>query len=192
MAKVGLRYPVFAPITNENDGAMPTYGAGIVMGHAISADLSFTRSQVKLYADDRVVESDNSITGGTVTMGTDDLTDEVQVAVLGTKEKTVTGGKEYEETGEAAPYGGFGYIRVQQLGGSIHFIGYWLYKVIFSAGDESAATKGETTEWQTPTITGEVMGVDNGGDMPAFRVHASFDSFAAAKAWVDAKAHMSA
>lgn len=191
MAKVGLRYPVFAPITQDNNGGMPTYGKGIVIGHAISADLSFTHSNNKLYADDRVVESDNTITGGTVTLGTDDLLDDVQVAMLGVREEGSGAQKEYIEGGEG-PDGGFGYIRVRRKNRVTSFIAYWVYKVAFSLGDESAQTKGESIDWQTPTVTGDMKGISNGAPDLDYRTHATFATEAAAIAWLNDKAGITA
>lgn len=192
MAKVGLRYPVFAPIQSEQEGTMPVYGKGVVIGHAISADISFTKSESKLYADDRVVEADNTITGGSITLGVDDVSDAVQVAMLGVREETEEGTKVYIDGGTAAPYGGFGYIRVQRLNGVTKYISYWVYKVMFGKSDETANTKGESLEWQTPTLSAEMMGVNIGGNDVDFRKHASFETFEAAKAWVDKLAKIAA
>lgn len=189
MAKIGLRYPVFAPITDDNDGAMPTYGTGVVSGKAISADVSWTRSDTRLYADDTVAEVDNSITGGTLTFGVDDLTDDVQVAMLNVRQGE---NGEYIEGADAGQPGGFGYIRVQQLRGAVKFIAYWIYKIVFTPSDETGATKGETTDWQTPTINGEMMGIYQNGNTADFRAHKSFDSYEAAKAWIDGKANIAA
>ena len=38
MAKIGLAYLGFAPITEEPTDALPSYGAGLKLGHAIKAD----------------------------------------------------------------------------------------------------------------------------------------------------------
>lgn len=189
MAKIGLRYPVFAPIENENDGGLPTYGTGLVVGRAISADVSWSRSDTKLYADDTVAEVDNSVTGGSLTFGTDDLSDEAQIAMLNAR-----AGEDGEviEGGDSGTPGGFGYIRVQELRGVVKFIAYWIYKITFSPSDESAATKGENTDWQTPSITGEMAGVYQNGNTADFRAHKSFDNYEAAKAWLNAKAKIGA
>lgn len=191
MAKIGLRYFVFAPVANDNNGAVPTYEKGVVMGEAISADVSWTRSDVKLYADDKVAEVDNSITGGTITMGVNDLTDEVQAAMLNSRADETDSGA-YIESGVSGPNGGVGYVRVMRLHGVDKFIAYWIYKTSFVPGDENAATKGETVDWQTPTVVGEVMGVDGGGDMPDFRARKTFDTFEAAKGWINTKAGITA
>ena len=65
MAKIGLKYPVYAPATEE--GSTITYGTGAVLAKAISANISIENNDVKLYADDAIAESDNSFASGTVT-----------------------------------------------------------------------------------------------------------------------------
>ena len=65
----------------------------------------------------------------------------------------------------------------------------WLYKVQFSENAENSATKGESIEWQTPTITGRIMGVRNDATLLAnYRRIATFDTLAAAVTWLDTKA----
>lgn len=190
MAFVGLRHPVFAPITSETDGTEPVYGSGVVIGRAIKADVAFKRTDAKLYGDDIACEADNAITGGTVTLGIDDVSDEAAVAMLGEVKKE-TG--EIVEYSRSAPYGGFGYLRVRRLRGVTSYIAYWLYKVQFARGDENAATRGESLEWQTPTVQGNMMGVypDDAGE-PAVRTHKSFNTEKDAIAWLDGKARIAA
>ena len=67
MAFVGLLYAVAAPIQQETDGQPIIYGKGQVVGGMMTAEISYTRNSNPLYADDRVKEEDNSITGGTIT-----------------------------------------------------------------------------------------------------------------------------
>ena len=188
MAFVGLRHPVWAPIESETDGTEPVYGKGVVVGRAMQADVSFKRSDTPLYADDVAAESDNSITGGSVTLGVDDLSDEAAEAMLGD-----VAGKDGEiaERCEGAPYGGFGYMRVRRLRGVTSYIGYWLYKTQFGRGDENAKTRGETLEWQTPTVSGSVLPVyaDESG-AAVCRIRRSFKTAAEAEAWLDARANI--
>ena len=111
MAKIGLKYPVYAPAT-ETDSAI-TYGTGAVLAKAISASISIENNDVKLYADDVVAESDNSFASGTITIGIDDLYDAAKVALLdyieGDTVDVTTGAKELS-VGTASPaYVGFGF-----------------------------------------------------------------------------------
>ena len=111
MAFVGLLYAVAAPIQTEADGQAITYGKGQVIGGMMTAEISYTRNSNPLYADDRVMEEDNSITGGTIKMGVDDVNDDARVMMLGDVKEGDAGEEVYHETGESAPYVGTGYIR---------------------------------------------------------------------------------
>ena len=82
MAFVGLLYAVAAPIQQETDGQPIIYGKGQVVGGMMTAEISYTRNSNPLYADDRVKEEDNSITGGTIKLGVDDASDEARYTYL--------------------------------------------------------------------------------------------------------------
>lgn len=161
MAFVGLLYAVAAPIQMEADGQAITYGKGQVIGGMMTAEISYTRNSNPLYADDRVMEEDNSITGGTIKMGVDDVNDDARVMMLGDVKEGDAGEEVYHETGESAPYVGTGYIRVRRKDNKTNYIAYWVHKAIFGIGTESAKTKGQNIEWQTPTLEGSIMGVKN-------------------------------
>lgn len=192
MAYIGLRHPVWAPIeAAEIEGQPIAYGKGVVLGKAISAEVTFTRSTARLYADDKLSDSDNSITGGTLRATTDDIDDEVLAQVMNMEVGT---DGEYEETGDSSPYGGFGYVRVRKTrAGQLMYTAMWLHKVQLGIVSETASTKGEQTEYQTPTLEGDIMGVVIGEDLKTrYRARKSFESEAEAIAWIDQKAGISA
>ena len=54
MAFVGMRYVVAAPVDTETPGTGITYGNGFVVGKAIQANLTITRNNNPLYADDTI------------------------------------------------------------------------------------------------------------------------------------------
>lgn len=186
MAFVGLRRAVFAPITDEPEGSEPVYAKGVVVGHMIKADLTFNRDNSPLHGDDMAVEVDNSVTGGTVSINTDDISENAEEAMLGAK-KNEDG--EYMQTGASTPYGGFGYMRVRRLKGVTSYVAYWLYKTQFAQSTENASTKAQSIEWQTPTLDGQMMGVSiTGYDDPVYRASKSFTKESEAVAWINAKA----
>ena len=69
MAKIGLKYPVAAPM--KEDGK--TYDTGFVIAKAIKASVTANNNDVKLYADDGIAESDKSFKDGTLSLNVDDL-----------------------------------------------------------------------------------------------------------------------
>lgn len=193
MAFVGLLYAVAAPIQTEADGQAITYGKGQVIGGMMTAEISYTRNSNPLYADDRVMEEDNSITGGTIKMGVDDVNDDARVMMLGDVKEGDAGEEVYHETGESAPYVGTGYIRVRRKDNKTNYIAYWVHKAIFGIGTESAKTKGQNIEWQTPTLEGSIMGVKNNTALQTrFRERRTFTKESEARAWLNKKAGIEA
>lgn len=193
MAFVGLLYAVAAPIQTEADGQAITYGKGQVIGGMMTAEISYTRNSNPLYADDRVMEEDNSITGGTIKMGMDDVNDDARVMMLGDVKEGDAGEEVYHETGESAPYVGTGYIRVRRKDNKTNYIAYWVHKAIFGIGTESAKTKGQSIEWQTPTLEGSIMGVKNNAALQTrFRERSTFTKESEARAWLNKKAGIEA
>lgn len=193
MAFVGLLYAVAAPIQTEADGQAITYGKGQVIGGMMTAEISYTRNSNPLYADDRVMEEDNSITGGTIKMGVDDVNDDARVMMLGDVKEGDAGEEVYHETGESAPYVGTGYIRVRRKDNKTNYIAYWVHKAIFGIGTESAKTKGQNIEWQTPMLEGSIMGVKNNAALQTrFRERRTFTKESEARAWLNKKAGIEA
>lgn len=191
MAFVGMRHPVVATVATEAAGQALTYNAGMVMGHAIMGNLTITRNQNPLHGDDVEIENDNSITGMSIEMGLDDILEAVRMYMLGLE--TINGEtNQWNETAAPAPYVGFGYIRVRKKNGVTSYQPYWYHKAQFGQMVENSATKGEAIEWQTPTLTGRIMGVYIGGSNEAsFRHIASFATEADAIAWLNTRANMS-
>lgn len=193
MAFIGMRHVVAAKIAAETPGSALTYSAGMVVGKAIQGNLTWDRNDNPLYADDAIAENDNGATGGSIELITDDLLDTVRAYLLGDEAITVGTGTsattEYESTEDPAPYVGFGYMRVRVKGGETSYQAVWYHKAQFGESNENAQTKGQTIEWQTPTLTGKIMGVnDNASGQIRFRRRATFETAAAAIAWLDNKA----
>lgn len=187
MAKIGLKYPIYAPAT-ETSSAI-SYAGGSVLGKAISANIAITTNDVKLYADDSVVESDHSFSSGTITINVDELGNAAQVALLGYTEgaevDATLGTKELSVSGSATPaYVGFGFYGKKIVAGASRWRAIWLKKVQFAEPADDAATKGETTEFQTPTLEGTIL-VDVTGE---WKNEGTFSTEAGAIAWLNAKA----
>jgi phi13 family phage major tail protein len=190
MAKLGLKYPVYAAINTETTSAI-TYTGGAVLAKAISADVKINSNNAKLYADDALAETDKSFSNGTITFGIDDLTDAVKVALLGYVEGTeidaVTHAKELSAgTGEPA-FVGFGFYAKKVKSGTNYWRAIWYRKVQFSDVSESLKTKGENVEFQTPTIEGEILKpLDE-----LYKQEGTFSTESAAIAWLNAKSGIS-
>lgn len=89
MATIGLSKPYYAVYSNT--GTTVSYANGGVMGKATEANIEVeTTEDNNLYADNSIAETDRSFAGGTLTLSTDDLSQEVSKAILGIKEETIS------------------------------------------------------------------------------------------------------
>lgn len=160
MAKIGLQYPVFSPLT-ETDNAV-SYGSGVVLGKAITVSTSISVADVKLYGDDGVAEEDKSFDSGTLSFNSTHLGQEEKALILGhtLQSAGIAGYPEIMEIvskdGDEGPYGGFGFYGKEKINGTTKFHAYWLTKVKFKEPNDELETKGETTAFQTPTIEGDI------------------------------------
>ena len=190
MAKLGMKYPVYA-IGTETTSAI-SYASGAVLAKAISADVSIETNEVKLYADDVVAESDVSFMSGTVSLGVDDLTDAVKVALLGYTEGAqvdATLGSNELSAGSATtpPIVGLGFYAKRVKSGTATWRAIWFKKVKFKEPADGFATKGESVEFQTHTLEGTIMMAAD----DKWKEEGTFSTEDAAKAWLNGKAGIS-
>lgn len=183
MAVIGMQYPVWAEADTES-----TYKTGMVMGKAVSANLSWQKEDNELYGDDAVAETDQRITGYTLDLSTTYLEESVESAILGWKPD---GSGEFEVTDDDPPYGGVGYIRVLKRNGTRLYKTVWYPRIQFSAPNESDNTKQKSISWGTPTISGKGLAVLNGEGKNRFRQQKVFTTLAAAKTHLNSKANIS-
>ncbi|MBQ8074281.1 MAG: hypothetical protein IJ231_11030 [Clostridia bacterium] len=189
MAQITLKHLVIAPLNTETDGAEPTYGNGMKVGHLMQANISWNRGNVRLDGDDHLVDRDNSITSGTLTINTTYMDRAARSALLDYRTAGASTG-EYILGGKGSPYVGTGYVWKDNLEATKPFKAYWYYKVQYGLNEEMK-TKGESTEYGTPSIEGEVMGVLPDASMETgFRKESDFATEAEAIAWVDALGHV--
>lgn len=189
MAKVGLKYPVAAPL--KEDG---TYDEGYVIAKAIKASVTTNNNDVILYADDGEAESDKSFKNGTISLNVDDLTQKTYADMLGHK-YTAAGTEENAEpetvvasAGDIAPYLGIGFYGEIRRNNKPSFMAKWLKKTQFAEPNDETDTKGETVTFQTPTIEGTVFKMEDG----TWKEQAEFATEAEARAWLNKKAGIAA
>lgn len=157
MAHIGMKYPVAAPW--KEDG---TYGEGFRIGMAIKFSGTSNKNDVTLYADDGVAETDKSIKDYGVSLNVDDIALKVQADLLGHGYVPASEPEEGEAVPESmdvgsedvAPYMGVGFYKRRKKNNVTTFTVIWLYKTQFSEPNEEAESKGESPNFQTPTIEG--------------------------------------
>lgn len=193
MAVIGLSKPYYG-IYNVS-GTTVSYSDGAVMGKATEANIEInTTEDNNLYADNAIAETDRSFAGGTLTLSTDDLSQEVTKAILGLTEGTITGiegvtdtsVKElvYDDT-QTTPYLGVGFIVKKKVGGAYKWRAVVLSKVMFSVPADAATTQGESIEWQVPELSATIMRDDSATHM--WKREATFTTEAQAEAYIKAR-----
>lgn len=114
--------------------------------------------------------------------------------LLGTKTVTEQMGEEsitvqtFDDS-QSAPYLGFGIIEMHQENDVNSFRAIFLNKVFFNIPENAADTKGETIEWQTPSITATIQRSDHVDDKVShpWMQDAWFETESAAIKWLKFK-----
>ena len=191
MAHIGMKCPVAAPWAEGN-----TYEKGFVVARAINFTGTPNKNDVDLYADDGVAETDKSVKDWGTSLGVDDLSLKNQATLLGhTYVEAKAGSSGGEGTPESvevgtedvAPYFGVGFYKRRRKNNVTSFTVIWLYKVQHSEPTENAETKGDTVNFQTPTIEGKAYPVEiteNGKTKMSIGKRLVFSTEAEAKAWL--------
>ena len=162
MAYIGMRSPIFAPITTPRvDGSAIVYGTPLVIGPAVSANVTFDTADNPDYGDDVVIDNDKGINGYSIALETNDSSKAARAACLGWKAVTGTGSTvtHYEVTDAAPPEGGLGYIRVKMFKGVRKYETFFFHALQFSSGGENASTKQRQITWNHPTMNAAGLGV---------------------------------
>ena len=190
MAIIGLSKPYYA-IYNNASGVI-TYAQGGVMGRATEANIEIESSEDNnLYADNAIAETDRQFTGGTLTLSTDDLSQEVSAAILGVKTQAIESipGITDEDVNEliydntqVIPYLGCGFIVKKMRNGVTAWRAIVLTKIMFSVPSDAATTQGESIEWQVPELTATIMRDDSATQM--WKREATFTTEAQAETYI--------
>lgn len=171
MANIGLKYPVYKSGAKKGE-----------IAKAIQADIKIDTNDVKLYANDAVTESDKSFKSGTLTLGIDDLPDEIQAEFLG--HKLDTNGEIIASGNDISPYVQVGFYAKKRKNNKDYFRAIWLHKVQFGEPEDTNKTKGESVEFATTTLEGNILLDENN----YWKSEQTFETEAEAKEYLDAKA----
>lgn len=193
MATIGLSKPYYAKYSNT--GSTVTYSEGGVMGKAVEANIEIESSEDNnLYADNTIAETDKTFTGGTLTLTTDELSQEIAKVLLGAKETAISEITGVTDEGaneliwdddQRTPYLGVGMIIKKMVGGVLKWRAVVLTKVMFNIPADAATTQGESIEWQTPELTGTIMRDDTAKH--TWKTEATFTTEVQAEAYIKDK-----
>ena len=159
MAKIGLNNFRYGILTEAQDGT-PSYAGALIPGKAISCNVEISNNSAKLYADDVEQETDTSFAGGTVTIGLDRADYTTQANLLGHTYSEETG--IVRNSNDVAPYVAFGRVIKLMIDGALKWKVEFLYKVKFAEPSQSDTTQGESVEFGTVEMQGQVMQLGNG------------------------------
>lgn len=177
MARIGLQNFRFGLLTEAGDGT-PTYDIAHKAGKAISCNVSISNNDAKLYADDSLAESDATFQSGTVTLGIDDEDLETLALLLG---HAVANGEVVRNATDIAPYVGLGRVITKLVNNVRKYKVEFLNKVKFAEPSNDEATRGESVEFGTSTITGNISALANG----QWSVAKTFDTMTEAQAYLN-------
>ncbi|MED4787489.1 phage tail protein [Bacillus atrophaeus] len=149
--RVGLRDIYFAKLIKDDETGV-AYETPIKVGKAIEASVSPNTNSETLNADDGPSEIETAFGGTEIEIGVDQLAHDKQALLLG-HSINADGVLEKKAT-DQPPYGAL-LFRAQVSGGGYKL--YVFYKGKFQPQEESFATKTDSPEFQTDSITGTFM-----------------------------------
>lgn len=165
MAIKGLSIPVFGRYSYDPKTKKVNYTDGMINPAAIEYSASIESTEDNpLYGNNRIIENDiGRFNGGTLELGVDDLTNETSAYLLGMKEVEETYGIDGKtvkvlvaDDSQQSPVLGTGIIEEHQNGGATSYKAVVFLKTTYMIPESAATTRGETVEWQTPTISSAI------------------------------------
>lgn len=179
MAKKGIEYAVFGKL-DEKTGE---YSGGKWLSPVASFNGTPSKASVTDYGDNRALETDNSVTGGTLSVELNNDDDEIYVFLLGHKKDEQSGEISYN-VNDTPPYVGCGAIGKS----GNKYTAKFYKKVQFSEPNDDNQTKQENTTFNHVTIEGTIMIPEDG----EWKLREDFKTLAEAKAWLNGKVGITA
>lgn len=154
MAHVGLKKLHVAILTTEETN---TYETPVQLSPAVSANVTPNYTTASLSGDDRIVYIEEALGDIDVEISTTDLTDEDYALLMGVTANA--DGVIEDSVDDQSPYVALGF-EMPKPGGGVAL--RWYFKGKFQKSAETSATKGDTTEYQTPTIAAKFLAREDG------------------------------
>lgn len=156
MANFGLSMPWMARL----NVATGRYTDGFKCGGAVNTSVTPNYQEASMFADNQEREHVKEIVNADVTLGVDRLPVVASRIVFG--HEVNEDGEEINNTGDSSNHVGYGFITAEQIDGVKKFRACILLKVLFSEGEESYDTKGDSIVFKNPTLSGKAMSIDGG------------------------------
>lgn len=149
--QIGLKDVYYALLTADPAGGTPTYETPVRIAGAISANINPNASSETLFADDGPYETASTIGSIALELNTVDLPISVQAILLG---HTYAGAILKRKASDVPPWVAIGF-RTLKSNGKYRFT--WLAKGKFAIPEQNNETRGDSVNFQTPTITGNFV-----------------------------------
>jgi len=151
LATIGLDNMVYAKIT-EGAGGEETYGTPKLLAKAIKADMSIELAEAALYADDALAHSVKAFKGGKLSLGVEDIGVPVAADLTGA---SIDDNGVLVASGEDD--GCLVAVGFRALKPDNRYRYFWVYRVKFAVPSANLVTKGDSIQFQTPTVEGTIM-----------------------------------
>ena len=181
MAQIGLRHFKYSEIENDK------YTGVKKLAGAIESKASLNIAEAELYSNDTIAEKASEFTKGTLSLVIDEDDDSVFAPLLGHKYNSTT--KEViKTTDDVAPFVGFGRVVVKLVNNVKRYKAEFFPKVQFKPFVTDGKTKGESLEFQTPSVEGTIFPKEEqveGTKRLVWEKHKTFDTDEQAQAYLD-------
>lgn len=198
MAIIGCSYLKYAKYAAA--AGVVSYSDGGTAAKLVSLNISLdSASDNDFYADNAIDETDTQFAGGTLTVNTNDLTDDVAKVILGLQEEAISSITGVTDTGvkeliydnrQLTPHLGIGMVVKHMRNGVTAWTGVILAKVLFQVPADAAETQGRTISWQTPELTAAIMRDDSANQV--WKKQATFTTEAQAIAYINDRLNITA
>lgn len=182
MAKVGFEYVAAAKLNDavSTSKATAVYTEGREIGPAANFNGTPTSSDVKDFGDDRTLETDTSVTGGTLSLELNEPTMENEAWILGHNYEDTSGGM-LRNVNDIAPYLGIGCVGKSKRNGALVFRAKIYLKTQFRVPNDENATKQDQVTFGHTTMEGNIFQLKNGD----WKDEKEFDTLEDAKEYIN-------
>jgi len=151
MATIGMDSLFYSKITEGVNGE-ESYAIPKILAKAIKADMAIELAEAGLYADDALAHAIKLFKSGKLSLGVEDIGVAVAADLTGA---SVDDNGVLIAAGEDDGY--LVAVGFRALKPDNRYRYFWLYRVKFAVPSTNLQTKGDSIQFQTPTVEGTIM-----------------------------------
>lgn len=159
MARVGVNNFRYSHLTENEDGT-PVYDGARKASATTECKTSIENNSAELYGDDVLQESDTSFKKGTFSITLTEDNNELRADFLG--HKISKDGEMIRNANDTAPYVGVGRVVTKMVSGVKKYCVEIINKVKFKESLPDEKTRGESSEFTTATLEGDISALASG------------------------------